>query len=230
MAGSERTRSVKAIRDTMVAEYSMPAVNPTPLCLYRPPMSVSLFPLALSVSDLKQALWHCCQLWPYVGMGWLGTLLSRDWNAMGETAKISSHVSSTFSSRSFGRWWEHMIITSSKNPRNCMDPRNRGKSNVDKMLENIRCVFSWYDKMRWKFNAVYLSIPGSPEYILCITHSCCVTPVWTYTHRHSYTIKMKAIIELVWRCTSPPRSSELREPLGGRDQLNLDMHSEAKVK
>jgi len=34
----------------------------------------------------------------------------------------------------------------------------------------------------------------------------------------------EAVIERVWRCTSRPRSSELRDALGGRDQSSVEMH------
>jgi hypothetical protein len=33
-----------------------------------------------------------------------------------------------------------------------------------------------------------------------------------------------ALFERVWRCTSRPRLSELRDALGGRNQMNLEMH------
>jgi hypothetical protein len=42
-------------------------------------------------------------------------------------------------------------------------------------------------------------------------------------------IYLRAVIELVWRCTWRPRSSELRDALGHRDQSGLEMHWEAEV-
>jgi len=39
----------------------------------------------------------------------------------------------------------------------------------------------------------------------------------------------EAVIERVWRCTWRPRSSELRDALGGRDRASLDMHLEAVI-
>jgi len=95
MAPSEWTRSVRAVRDTPVANYSPPGLNTTRRVAYRPPIGVSPFLLALSVSNFKRTLWHCRQLWPYVGMGSLGTRLHRDCNAMGDAAKISPRVPST---------------------------------------------------------------------------------------------------------------------------------------
>jgi len=74
-----------------------------------------------------------------------------------------------------------------------------------------------------------LSTPGSPEYILCVAHSTSVTPVSPYTHRRFLTIYLKAAIELVWRCTWRPRSSELRDALGGRDRSSVEMHWEAVI-
>jgi len=46
-------------------------------------------------SYFKRTLWHCGQLWPDVGMGWLGTRFHRRCNAIGDVAKLSSRVSST---------------------------------------------------------------------------------------------------------------------------------------
>jgi len=39
----------------------------------------------------------------------------------------------------------------------------------------------------------------------------------------------EAMIERVWRCTSRPRWSDLRDALGGRDRASLDMHLEAEM-
>ena len=49
MAPSEWTRSVRAVRDTPVADYSAPGINTTRRIAYRPPIAVSLFLLALLV-------------------------------------------------------------------------------------------------------------------------------------------------------------------------------------
>jgi len=81
MALSERTRSVRAVRDTPVADYSAPGINTTRRVAYRPLIAASAFLLALPVSDVKQTLWRCGQLWPYVRMGSFGTRLHRDCNA-----------------------------------------------------------------------------------------------------------------------------------------------------
>jgi len=86
-----------------VADYSAPGVNTTRRVAYRPPISVSQFLLTLSVSYFKQTHWRRGQLYPYVGMGSLGTRLHRDCNAVGDAAKISPRIPSTLISRGVGR-------------------------------------------------------------------------------------------------------------------------------
>jgi len=59
MAPSEWTRSVRAVRDTPVADHSAPGVNSTRRVPYRPLIAVSPFLLVLSVSYFKRSLWRC---------------------------------------------------------------------------------------------------------------------------------------------------------------------------
>jgi len=80
MALSDWTRSVRAVRDTLVAGDSAPGVNTMRRVAYHPAIAISPFLLALSVSYFKQTLCRCGQLWPYVAMGSLGTRLHRDCN------------------------------------------------------------------------------------------------------------------------------------------------------
>jgi len=40
---------------------------------------------------------------------------------------------------------------------------------------------------------------------------------------------LEALIEQVWTCTWWPGSSELRDPLGGRNRVGLDMDWEADI-
>jgi len=40
---------------------------------------------------------------------------------------------------------------------------------------------------------------------------------------------LEAVIELVERCTWRPRSSELRDALGGQDRVNSEMPLEAEI-
>jgi hypothetical protein len=62
MAPSECTHSVGAIRDTPVADYSALGRNTTRRVEYRPPIAVSPFLLALSVSYVQQTLGRCGEL------------------------------------------------------------------------------------------------------------------------------------------------------------------------
>jgi len=43
--------------------------------------------------------------------------------------------------RSVGWGWEDMILPGRKDPRSCVDPRNRGKSEWDQKMGKIECVF-----------------------------------------------------------------------------------------
>jgi len=42
-------------------------------------------------------------------------------------------------------------------------------------------------------------------------------------------MQFEAVIERVWRCNWRLRLSELRDTLGRRDQVSLEMHLEAEV-
>jgi hypothetical protein len=59
MAAPEWTRSVQAVRDTPVADYSMPSVSTMRRVVYRTPIAVSPFFLVLSG---PYSLWRCGQL------------------------------------------------------------------------------------------------------------------------------------------------------------------------
>jgi len=95
MAPYPSTRSIRTVRDTPVAHYCAPGVNSTCRLPSRPLIAVLSFLHVLSVSYLNRLLWRCGQLWPYVGMGSLGTCLHQDCTAMGVTVKISTCVTST---------------------------------------------------------------------------------------------------------------------------------------
>jgi hypothetical protein len=143
MAPSEWTRSIRGVRDTPVEDYSTPGFNAAHRIAYLPPHSVLPYLLARSVSYVKQTLWRCSQLWPYFWMCSLSTGF-----------KISPRVPSTFSPRRVGRRCEDMILPGREDPRDCVDPRNLGKTNWDHKLGKKECVFSLYNKMRWKWDAV----------------------------------------------------------------------------
>jgi len=95
LAPWEWTQSIRAARDILVAADSAPGFNTTRHVAYCLPITVSPFLLALTVFYFKWIL--CCygQLWPYIGMGSLDTPLHRDFNAKGDTVKISPCVPST---------------------------------------------------------------------------------------------------------------------------------------
>jgi hypothetical protein len=153
MAASEWTRSVRAVRDTPMVEYSTPGVNTMGQVAYRPPIAISPFLLAQSFSYIKQTLWRCSQLWPYVGMGSLGTHLH--WDCNGWHCK-------TLSSHSFyielkkrrkltrydttGLWGSTQLHGSTKSR----------KEHVRTKVGKDGVCFLLYDKMRWTWDAVYL--------------------------------------------------------------------------
>jgi len=62
MAASEWTHSIRAVRDTWVADYSTPGIVTSRHVAYRPPIAISLFRLALSVAYFQQTLWRCDKL------------------------------------------------------------------------------------------------------------------------------------------------------------------------
>ena len=156
MAPSEWTRSVRAVRDTPVADYSTPGVNAARVALHIALRSLfhRFFSLCRDPNLNKHSgvVANCdhtseCIHWVHACIG-----IAMQCDA----AKISPRVPSTLSSRSGGRW-DDMILPGREDPRNCVDPRNLGKSAWDQKLGKIECVFSLYDQMRWKWDAVYLA-------------------------------------------------------------------------
>jgi len=104
MAQSEWTRSVRAVRHTLLGDYCAPGINSARRVSSRPLIAVSVFLLILLVSNFKRSLWCCGQLWPYFGMGSFGTRLHRNCNAMGDPAKISPCVPSTCAHNAILSW------------------------------------------------------------------------------------------------------------------------------
>jgi len=210
MAQSGWRRSVRAGRDTPVADYSPPGIKTIRRVTYRTAIADSPCPLALSVSYFKQALWRCGQLWTYVGMGSLGTQLHWDCNAMGDAAKISPHFPSTSSLWSERRW-EDMMLPGSENPGICVD---LGQSDWDQKLGKIECELSLYDKRRWKWDDVYLlrDLPNKYSPSLCpplLPLHPCTTGVAPWRSTWSSVFKMHLDTEIEWtqRWTFRPRSS-----------------------
>jgi len=206
MAASERMHSIRAVRDTQAGNYSAPDVDTTRRVAFGPPIAISPFVLPLSVSYFKQTIWRCGQLWPYVGLGSLVTRFHRDCKAMHDTAKISPCVPFTLSSRRARRTWEDMIL-----PRR-EDPWSLGKRELHQKLGKIEGVFLLNDKMRWKWDSVYL---------LRKAHSTSITWVSPYTHRRSITIYLESVINQDSWCTGKPWSSEFGDALAGHDCANL---------
>jgi len=219
--------TVRAVRDTPVADYSALCINTIHRVAYHPQIAISPVLLTLSVSYFKHTLWRCGQMWPYVGMGTLGTRLHRDCNAMTDTAIISPRVPSTLPSRSVGRRWENMIL------RGREDPRNLGQSEWDQKMGIIECEFSLYDKRRWKRYDIYL-LWGLPN---IYSPSLCPPPLPLYLHttavapgRHTWSsvFEMLLEIEIEWtlRCTCRSWLRELWDPLGDHAGANLQAISE----
>jgi len=147
--------------------------------------------------------------------------------ADGSRAYSEEHLDTPL--RSIRIWWEDMILPGVEDPCNCADPRNLRQSEWDQQLGKIECVFSLYDKMRWKWDDVYL-LWGLPNlYSPSLCPPPLPLPVSPYTRRRSWKMCLEAIIDRVWRCTSRLRWSELRDPLGGHDRASLEMHLEAVI-
>lgn len=94
MTPSDCMRTVRAVRDILVAAYSASCINTTGPIAHRPSIAGSLYLLARLVSHFRRTLWRCGQLWPYVAMGSLDMCLHRDCIVMGHTAKTSHCVAS----------------------------------------------------------------------------------------------------------------------------------------
>jgi hypothetical protein len=73
------------------------------------------------------------------------------------------------------------------------------------------------------------STPGSPEYILWVTHPTSSSPVSPHYHCRYLTIYVEAVIEVVWICTWMLGSSELRATHGVRDRSSPEIHWDAVI-
>jgi len=176
---------VRAVRDTPVVDYSAPGVNTTCRAAYRPPIAVSPFLHVLSVSYFKQTIWRCGQLWPYVGMGWLGTHLHRNCNGWRWENRCSRSFYIKLEERrnTVRRYdttlpWESTQLHGSTKSR---------KEQVRPKVGNDRvCIFVvWQDEMKI---ICCQSTLGSPEYILHVSHSTSITCLSPYTHRRFVTV------------------------------------------
>jgi len=69
-----------------------------------------------------------------------------------------------------------MILPGVEDTRNCVEPQNLGQSECDQKLGNIEYVFSLYDKLRWKWDDIYL-LRGLP---IVYSPSLCPPPLPLY--------------------------------------------------
>ena len=129
-------------------------------------------------------------------------------------------------SSSVGIGWEDMILPSVNDPGNCMDPKDLGQSEWDQKLGNIECVLSLHDKMRWKWDDLYL-LRGLPN-----IHSPSLCPP-------ALPLYLRTPAGVPWRCTWRPGSIVFGDALGGQsecgdalrdgDRVNPEMHLEAVI-
>jgi len=140
-----------------------------------------------------------------------------------------------------------MILPGIEDPRNCLDPQHHGLSNWDQKLRMIACVFSLYDKMRWKWDDTYplwgrpiiysLSLYTSPLplYFHMPGMACarCTWRLWASDlgdvlgrcDRARFKTHLEAMIERVWRCTWRPPLCKI----GGRIDARLEIYVEAVI-
>jgi len=136
------------------------------------------------------------------------------------------------SSRSVGIVWEYIILPSIEDPRNCMDPQNLGQSKWDQMLGKIECVFSLYNRMRWKWDDVYL-LRGLPNIYHHSVHlrSPCISVQPPSLLKNVFRgcdgacSEMRLETEIKWtqRGTWRPGWSKFEDALRERDQVNSDL-------
>ena len=96
------------------------------------------------------------------------------------------------------------MLPGGEHSHNCLDLQNLRKSEWDQQLGMIECVFSLYDKTRWKWDAVYLprSLPNIYSMLLISS------PVPLYLHTPTVDPS-----RYTWR----PWSSQFGDALAGRD-------------
>jgi len=133
--------------------------------------------------------------------------------------------------RSVGIGWEDMILPGVEHP------RNLGQSEWDQKLGKIECVFSLYDKMRWKWDDVYLlqGVPNIASPSLCpppLPLNLCTAPLLhedVLGRRNQACLEMHLETEIEWsqRCTWMLLLSVLGDTLGGHDQSRLEEYLES---
>jgi len=150
-------------------------------------------------------------------------------------------------SRSIGITWEDTIPPGVENPLNSGGPWNFGQNKWDQKLGKIKCVFSLQDKMRWKWDNVYL-LQGQPNIyspslypalLPLYLHTPAITPWWSTwrlwsrengdTRRGRDLVDSEAVIVSVRKYTWGLWSSKGRDALGGRVPARFEMHLEAII-
>jgi len=135
-----------------------------------------------------------------------------------------------------------MILPVVENQRNCVDPQNLGQSEWDPKLGKIVCVFSLYDKMKWKWHDVHLlqglanwsseSLypPSLPLFSRTTANArkLCTWRLWSRGFGAAFgshnCANLEAIIVRLSSYTCRLWSSEIGDALGGRDQVRLEIH------
>ena len=127
--------------------------------------------LVHAVSGIVKWLAHEILLSPSFSWWFVPSPLPLPKNTKLSHPSLSLHamIRSQPGSRSMGWGWEVMILTGREDSRNCVDLRNRGKSDWDQKMGKIQCVFRI---MRW-----CLSTPGPALQSLRIMWWCLSTPV-----------------------------------------------------
>jgi len=106
--------------------------------------------------------------------------------------------------------WEDMILPGVEHRQNLR------QSECDQRLGKIECVLSLYNKVRWKWDNVYL-LRGL---LVIYSPSLCPPPVPWY---------LCTTTIAPWWCTSRPSWSVLGEAVGDCDWVNSEMHVEAGI-
>jgi len=166
--------------------------------------------------------------------------------AIGDTEKNSPRVLSTLCSSSVGRRWEDIILPC------CEDPRYLRKWDSDLNYCKTERVFLLYDKMRWKWDAIYLlrgllnrySASLIPPPLALYLRTPTVAPSW-YTWRPwssycedalrgrdwvNFDIHFEAVMDWVWSYTGRPWSSKFGDAVGGDHGANSETDLEAVIK
>ena len=148
MAALEWTSCFGAGRGTPAPNYSVPGVNSMCHVTYPSPNAAALYLLALLASCFNQPLWLWSKLWPYIGMGSLGTHLHQDCNEWCCEILSSSPVYIKLEDRremvrrydTAQQWGSTQLCGSTKSRKDPVRPKV-GKDRV------FSCL---YDKMGWK--------------------------------------------------------------------------------